>query len=157
MRSKTVLFACAGNQCRSPMAEGLFQKILNEAEKYKKKIQILSAGLYADKGKPPTKKTIKVLQEKGINISYKRSEVLSPKLIAKADLILTMEKYQKETILETFTSSRGKTFTLKEFAGCEDDDIDDPMGKSIDFYRKRAREIEKCLSNAKEKIFGFLT
>lgn len=44
MNKKSILFVCLGNICRSPMAEGVFRKIL-ERENANERFEIDSAGL----------------------------------------------------------------------------------------------------------------
>src|SRR5205809_950197 len=46
---KSVLFVCTGNICRSPIAEGLFRRLLGN----RKDIEVASAGVHAVRGQPP--------------------------------------------------------------------------------------------------------
>jgi glycine hydroxymethyltransferase len=47
---KTILFVCTGNVCRSPMAEGLIRRAVQNRGNYR----ALSAGLGAADGQPPS-------------------------------------------------------------------------------------------------------
>ena len=47
---KTILFICTGNVCRSPMAEALFRQAVEGRGEFR----VLSAGLGAVDGQPPT-------------------------------------------------------------------------------------------------------
>ena len=58
---KTILFVCTGNVCRSPMAEALFRRAMGERGDYK----VMSAGLGAAAGQPPSSLAVKVIQELG--------------------------------------------------------------------------------------------
>ncbi|MCA9907013.1 MAG: low molecular weight phosphotyrosine protein phosphatase [Anaerolineae bacterium] len=61
-----VLFVCAGNICRSPMAEGIFRHLVNEAG-LSDRIQVDSAGTGPwHVGEPPHRGTLSVLRKHGI-------------------------------------------------------------------------------------------
>ncbi|GAA5417606.1 low molecular weight protein-tyrosine-phosphatase YfkJ [Paraliobacillus ryukyuensis] len=63
-----VLFVCLGNICRSPMAEAVFRKMLEE-EGIADQFQVDSAGIGAwHEGLPPHEGTRKILDDR--NISY---------------------------------------------------------------------------------------
>jgi protein-tyrosine-phosphatase len=66
---KTILFLCTGNVCRSPMAEGLFR----HAVKGRGEFRVLSAGIGAVDGQPPTPHSVQAMKEIGIDISRQRS------------------------------------------------------------------------------------
>ena len=70
---KTILFVCTGNICRSPMAEGLFR----HAVKGRGDFEVLSAGVGAIDGMPPSEYAVRALRELGIDISHQRSRMLS--------------------------------------------------------------------------------
>ena len=62
---KTILFLCTGNVCRSPMAEGIFR----QAVKGRGDFRVLSAGLGAMDGQPPTHHSVQAMKEIGIDIA----------------------------------------------------------------------------------------
>ena len=78
---KSVLFVCTGNICRSPIAEGLFRRLLGN----RKDIEVSSAGIHAVRGQPPSAHAIEVCAEEGVDIRELRSQPLtSASLIAPA-------------------------------------------------------------------------
>src|SRR5213592_4659653 len=83
---KTILFVCTGNICRSPMAEGLFR----QAVKGPTDFRVLSAGVGAADGMPPSEYAVQALKELGIDISRQRSRVLTAELVQQADYIFGM-------------------------------------------------------------------
>ena len=78
---KTVLFVCTGNVCRSPMAEAIFRRVVQGRGNYR----VLSAGLGAMEGQPPSALAVQVIKEIGMDISSQRSRMLTPDLVQQAD------------------------------------------------------------------------
>lgn len=81
MSKKTIYFLCTGNSCRSQMAEGWAKKYLNGDWEVK------SAGLEAHGLNP---NAVKAMNEAGIDISNQTSDVIDPKILNHADLVVTL-------------------------------------------------------------------
>jgi len=160
--TKTILFVCTGNTCRSAMAEGIFKKILKERKEDNSSFNILSAGISALPGISPTPEAIKVMSEQGIDISQHHAQELRVELINKADLILVMANEHKEYIHKEFPFALNKTFLLKKFTlnnktesnqkNERNYEIIDPIGRKIEFYRIIARELKKNLEKILDNI-----
>jgi arsenate reductase (thioredoxin) len=78
---KIIYFLCTGNACRSQMAEGFGKKYLGD------RFNVYSAGIEAHGLNP---KAVKVMAEKGIDISCQTSDVIEPELLNKADYVITL-------------------------------------------------------------------
>lgn len=149
---KNVLFVCTGNTCRSPMAQGMFKKILQEKDKDYYRYNIQSAGISAIPGIKPTIEAVKVMLEHGIDISQYESQPLEEDSIKRADLILVMTNEHKEYIKKKYPFAQNKVFLIKEFGqkkyrnslqkNDKKYDIGDPLGRPIDFYRIIAKDLE---------------
>ena len=139
---KTILFLCTGNICRSPMAEGLFR----HAVKGRGEFRILSAGLGAVDGQPPTKHSVEAMREIGIEISRQRSRALTAELVRSADLILGMTHSHTDTVALLYPQAAEKTFLLREFdetLEAYEKDISDPIGGSYPVYLECRDQIEQ--------------
>lgn len=114
-------------------------------------IDVKSAGIWAVHGEPVTEETVAVLQELGIDAKLHRSKPLNWDLLDWADLILTMEDWQKRQILAKVPEANGKIFTLPEFVG-EDGEVPDPYGTARHAYRQVRDQIRMLVEKALTKI-----
>jgi protein-tyrosine phosphatase len=133
---KRILFVCAGNLCRSFMAERIFRKQLSR--RALRNVQAESAGLLDLDGADADPQAVELLREKGFDDSMHRSRVLTKDLVAHSDLIVVMERDQMEEISRRYPDAVGKVRLLKSFssnAGHADLDIEDPRGRSSYHYR----------------------
>jgi len=140
---KTALFVCTGNICRSPMAQGLFARATGGA------FRVLSAGLGAVDGLPPSEHAVRAMREIGIDISQYRSRQLTAELVNEADYIFGMTRGHVESILLLYPQAAEKTFLLREFDETLEPfekDISDPIGGSFEVYRLCRDQIEQGIS-----------
>jgi protein-tyrosine phosphatase len=86
-----VLFVCLGNICRSPMAEGLFKKLVKDMG-YEECFHIESRGTSNwELGNPPHPGTIKILSRLNISTDYMSSEKIESKDFKEFDYIIGMD------------------------------------------------------------------
>lgn len=89
-----VLFVCMGNICRSPIAQGIFEKLI-EDKGLQDKFEVDSAGLGDwHIGLPPDERAIKAAALRGYDISRQRCRQVNKDDYKNFDYILTMEKIQ---------------------------------------------------------------
>src|SRR6187455_749496 len=143
---KTILFVCTGNVCRSPMAEGLFR----HAVAGRNDCRVLSAGLGAMDGQPPSAYAVQAMKEIGIDISRQRSRMLTADLVQQADYIFGMTHSHVDTVTLLYPQAAEKTFLLREFDDTLDTfekDISDPIGGSYDVYLNCRDQIEQGIAS----------
>ncbi|MDD6214373.1 MAG: low molecular weight protein arginine phosphatase [Firmicutes bacterium] len=140
-----ILFVCTGNTCRSPMAAALFNKI---AVKRNLDVRIESAGIFANEGEPASTEAVVAMKKYGIDLLGHHSQSINTELLEKCDLILTMTTAHKMLIEP---SAQGKTFTLNEYAGM-DEDIQDPYGGDVEEYERCAEQIYSALLKVADRI-----
>ncbi len=88
MTDMHITFVCTGNTCRSPMAEGLFKKIIEE--KNLDGVTCSSCGIYAFAGDTATPEAVAAVSEMGVDISSHRSRPFSEYIADETDLFVCM-------------------------------------------------------------------
>jgi len=124
------------------MAEGIFRHAIQGRGNYR----VLSAGLGAMEGQPPSAHAVDAVKELGIDIANQRSRMLSPSLVAQADYIFGMTHSHVDTVLLLYPQAAEKTFLLREFDDTLDPfekDISDPIGGSYEIYVNCRDQIEQ--------------
>ncbi|MBL4623028.1 MAG: low molecular weight phosphotyrosine protein phosphatase [Immundisolibacteraceae bacterium] len=91
MKTK-LLFVCMGNICRSPSAEGVFQKLLDDGDLNDRFI-IDSAGTHAyHVGQPPDSRSQQAAAARGVEIGHQLARQVTVADLDSFDLLLMMDK-----------------------------------------------------------------
>ena len=133
------------------MAEGLFR----HAVKGRNDLRVLSAGVGAIDGQPPSAHAVRALKELGIDISHQRSRMLTAQLVQAADYIFGMTHSHVDSINLLYPQAAEKTFLLREFDETLDiyeKDISDPIGGPIETYQDCRDQIEQGIAS----LFKFI-
>lgn len=87
-----VLFVCMGNICRSPMAQGIFEKLVKDRN-LQYQIEIDSAGTHAyHVGDAPDPRAQRTTLKRGVDISGQRARKIKATDFVKFSHILAMDK-----------------------------------------------------------------
>src|SRR5207249_5667309 len=111
---------------------------------------VLSAGVGAGDGLPPSEYAVRALKELGIDISHQRSRLLTAELVQQADYILGMTHSHVDAITLLYPQAAEKTFLLREFDETLDayeNDIPDPIGGSLEVYQNCRDQIEQGIAS----------
>ena len=148
LSSLMVLFVCTGNTCRSPMAEALFRRLAAERlgcrpeEIERHGVVVASAGISAWAGTRASPGAVDVMAEMGGDLGGHESQPLTEDLVRQADVILTMTAAHRAAILAQFPEAGGRVTMLSP----DRQDVLDPIGGSLDIYRRCARQIHGHLA-----------
>ena len=124
------------------MAEYLLREKMGSDSEW----EIRSAGVSTTFGFPASSAAVLAMSEVGIDMTSHKSCPLSHELISVSDVIVVMTSTHRDQICRTFSDAEGKTYLLKSFApGGTDEDVPDPIGASIETYRKIRDEIDDSL------------
>lgn len=112
-----ILFVCLGNICRSPTAEGVFRKLVEEAG-LAERIRIDSAGTHDYHiGKPPDPRAQEAAARRGVDLSTLRGRQAAPADFEEFDYLLAMDRQNLRHLNKLAPPDlRGKARLFLEFA-----------------------------------------
>jgi protein-tyrosine phosphatase len=154
LASVMIVFVCTGNTCRSPMAELLMRsslaKLLNCKldELESRGVVVISAGIAAAPGCPPSSEAVQVMREYGLDLAPHEAQPLTEQLVRHADLILTMTQSHLQSIVERWPQAAERTRMLLP-EGC---DVSDPIGQTVGAYRHCAEQISASVKRHAEVL-----
>lgn len=122
-----VLFVCLGNICRSPSAEGVFRRAVEQAG-LEQRITVDSCGIGDwHAGNPPDERAQAAAKRRGIDISDLRARQLGREDFAEFDYILPMDYGNLRDIRAMEPDAHGAHIELfLAFAGMPQGEVPDP-------------------------------
>ncbi|EKD92219.1 MAG: hypothetical protein ACD_29C00112G0004 [uncultured bacterium] len=126
-----ILFICVGNICRSPLAEYWAREQLEKSGV--NNIYVSSAGLQAMRLSPIAPESQAILTRFQIDASNHFAKQVEENHILKADIIFTMEAWQKKELSIAFPGSHGKIFCLGKW---RDEEIIDPYRQGTEIFEQ---------------------
>ena len=127
MNPTRILFVCAGNICRSPLAEGIFRDIAAKAGRADE-FDVDSAGTGGwHQGHKPDRRSIAVAARHGIDISRQRARRVVDQDFFRFDLILAMDEDNLTDLRDRAPASAlGKVHLFDAFTRSGTQDVPDP-------------------------------
>lgn len=143
-----VLFVCAGNTCRSPLAEGLARRRFGRDG-----VVFASAGLSALRGEPASQGSLVVAAEAGVDLGAHRARPLDEAALAGVDWVVAMTRAQARQVLARFPDFAGRVGVLglpgvdlrTERHTTGGVDVPDPFGGQLTDYHAMAERVSRLL------------
>jgi protein-tyrosine phosphatase len=139
---KSILVLCEGNICRSPMAAGL---IAARSPRFATR----SAGLGALVGHPADETAVRLMRARGVDIDAHRAEQVTRRMCLEADIVLVMDREQRQRLEQMVPEACGRVFRLGEFTG---QDIPDPYRQPEEAFREALELIETNVERWLQRI-----
>jgi protein arginine phosphatase len=133
-----LLFVCAGNICRSPMAQAIAADL---AARDGVDVRVESAGMSALEGHEATDLTREALAALGLSIDDHRARQLTRELVGDAALVVTATRRQSDDLRHFFHADAAKIRSFAELTGLGD--LADPYGAGMDSFASLAALIGK--------------
>jgi protein-tyrosine phosphatase len=145
-----VLFVCSGNICRSPMAALCLRARAERGGP--PELVVDSAGLLGIEHQPASEPAIAAMREIGLDLAPHRSRGFVEADLARTDLIVAMSGAHLAELRERFPTGRPPCVLLRAFEESEEpaeqaQDLEDPIGMPLEFYRARLAEIVRSVEH----------
>lgn len=114
-----------------------------------RRLKISSAGIAARVGEPAEVNAVKLLSQRGVDISAHRARQLDPSQIVAADLVLVMERWQKAEVERICPPARGRTYLLAHW---HSEEIKDPYRGSAALFEEAFEKISAAVDAWLERI-----
>jgi len=151
-----VLFVCMGNICRSPMAEGMFRKAINEAG-LDRHVAADSAGTHAyHVGDAPDLRAQQAVRRRGADISQLRGRKVADEDFDAFDYILVMDGDNYSKLIERAPAHHhGKIRRLLSFSRKYPNlDVVDPYYGGPQGFEENLDMIEDAVQGLIREITG---
>lgn len=133
----SILVICEGNICRSPTAAAILMQHCPDRD-------ISSAGLTALIGYEMDEMARQVAAAHGLHCPPHQARLLNAGLCRTADLILVMERRQRDEVMSQFPTGSGKVMLLGHWCGGKD--IPDPYRHDRDTFECVYQLIDQAVS-----------
>lgn len=146
MKTVKVLFVCMGNICRSPTAQGVFERLLIE-ENLSAQILTDSAGTHAyHVGEPPDKRATEAAQRRGVDLTTQRARRVVSEDFEGFDYVLAMDSSNYDDLRGICQPGRESKLRLfLEFApGLGIEEVPDPYYGGVTGFERVLDLIEQA-------------
>jgi len=144
-----VLFVCLGNICRSPTAEGVFRKLIEESG-LGHGIAVDSAGTHAYHiDQPPDSRAQQAAARRGVDLSALRGRQATARDIQEFDYVLAMDRDNLRHLVRIAEDSAKVRLFLEYSERFDEEEVPDP-------YYGGANGFDRVLDMIEDASLGLL-
>jgi protein-tyrosine phosphatase len=149
-----VLFACLGNICRSPLAQGVFEGVVRR-EGLGGEVFVDSAGTgHWHVGSPPDYRALSAAALRGVDISSQRARLFSPGDCRNFDYVLTMDKQNYRKVAALCRGDAVVRPFLDFAAGTPETEVPDPYAGGPEDFEHVLDLVEEASEGLIQDIRG---
>ena len=123
-----IIFVCTGNTCRSPMAATIMQHNLIGTD-----ISVESRGMVVLFPEPYNPKAVAVAASHGMIMPSNNAKQIENSDFGKDTLVLVMDSLMKTKLYNHYDKAIN-VYTINEFIGSDNVEVNDPYGQGIEEY-----------------------
>ena len=139
---KKILFVCLGNICRSPLAEGIAEAYIKN-QGLEIEVDSCGTGDY-HKGEHPCPNSIKIAQQRGINIAAQISRPITKRDFEHFDMIIGLDESNIQNLIK-MGAPKAKLSKLGSY-GFNNEDVPDPyFFDGFEGFERVFEMIESCV------------
>jgi protein-tyrosine phosphatase len=155
MKRFGILFVCLGNICRSPLAEGIFRKLL-AGPGLEDNFIVDSCGIMDwNTGSSPHLESQRIARKNGISLKGQEARKITVGDFKNFDLILAMDRENLRDLDEIAGSYHDKICCLREYDTDKSSlDVPDPINGGPEDFEKVFRIISRCCRNLLDSLEG---
>lgn len=144
-----ITFVDTGNTGRSVAAEALADVTIAKGHL---DAQVISRAVNLNPfNTRPEGNFVILLHRRGINIASHTAAQFGEREAEFSDVILTMTEAHKTWILTHYPETKGKVFTLGDYAAGTQQEVQDPFGKPMDVYKAVLGQLDQMVGAAVTK------
>src|SRR5690554_3557755 len=163
-REVSVLFVCMGNICRSPTAEAVFRRKVQDAG-LEDRVEVDSAGTHAyHVGDPPDRRSIRAAAARGYDLNELRGRQISTYDAERYDYVLVMDRGNYNRVVAEFGSAepgegqRASVRMLLDFApNAPEVEVPDPYAGGDAGFERVLDLIEEAADGLLKEVRGRLS
>jgi protein-tyrosine-phosphatase len=121
----SILFVCTGNLHRSPLAAAHLRRLLQERGLGGWRVESAGTWTISERGLPL--EAVKFAEFRGLDLAGHKTKVVSRDMLNDFDLVLVMERGQKEALQIEFPDVKERVYRLSEMLDGATFDIPDPV------------------------------
>ena len=143
-----ILFVCLGNICRSPLAHGVAEKIVNNSDL---SLIIDSAGTSNwHEGEAPCEHSVTIANQYNVDITSQRSRPITKEDISLFKYVVAMDQQNRADLI---AFGFEQVYLLGDYADFQGEDVPDPyFFDGFEGFEKVYSMIDSCVEDFMKKI-----